>query len=101
MHHCTLCPRVFRRRSGLLCCALVLTIVAPWGGNWWYLLSGLSPLAGGYYYDRADRVEQVNAQPSLSRCVKVAYVHGLIWRQQSHVRALWAHLDASEPHTPT
>lgn len=45
--------------AGLLSCALVLTIVAPWGGQWWYGISLLSPVAGRYYLDRADRVEQV------------------------------------------
>jgi len=46
----------------LLCCALVLTIVAPWGGQWWYGISLLSPLAGSYYLDRADRVEQMQVK---------------------------------------
>lgn len=29
--------------------ALVLSIAAPWGGNWWYGLCMLSPAAGTYY----------------------------------------------------
>mmetsp|Transcript_28514 Transcript_28514/g.50939 ORF Transcript_28514/g.50939 Transcript_28514/m.50939 type:complete len:289 (-) Transcript_28514:346-1212(-) len=53
---------VFYTFVSLLCCGLVLTIVAPWGGNWWYGLSALSPLAGAYYLERGERVEQVKVK---------------------------------------
>mmetsp|Transcript_40441 Transcript_40441/g.114514 ORF Transcript_40441/g.114514 Transcript_40441/m.114514 type:complete len:283 (+) Transcript_40441:119-967(+) len=46
----------------LLCCALVLSIVAPWGGNYWYGISLLSPLAGSYYMERATRTEKMQVK---------------------------------------
>ena len=39
----------------LACTALVLSIAAPWGGNWWYALTLISPAAGAYYMQKADR----------------------------------------------
>lgn len=39
---------------GMLCCGLVFSIAAP-GGNLWYLLTLLTPLAPWYYYQNADR----------------------------------------------
>jgi len=57
---------VFYTFVSLLCCGLVLTIVAPWGGNWWYGLSALSPMAGAYYLDRGERIEQVKVKMETS-----------------------------------
>ncbi|KAL0020826.1 hypothetical protein WJX79_004115 [Trebouxia sp. C0005] len=44
---------------GLGSTALVLSIAAPFGGTYWYALTLLSPLAGGYYWQRGSRVEEV------------------------------------------
>lgn len=38
--------------------ALVLSIAAPWGGNWWYALCLISPAAGTYYLQNANRKEE-------------------------------------------
>uniref|UniRef100_A0A061S4Z6 Uncharacterized protein n=1 Tax=Tetraselmis sp. GSL018 TaxID=582737 RepID=A0A061S4Z6_9CHLO len=46
----------------LLCCGLVLSIVAPWGGNYWYLMSLISPAAGAYYLERGTRREQMKVK---------------------------------------
>lgn len=43
--------------AGLGSTALVLSIAAPFGGNYWYGLTLLSPLAGGYYWQRGSREE--------------------------------------------
>ena len=45
--------------AGLGSTALVLSIAAPFGGTYWYALTLLSPLAGGYYWQRGSRVEEV------------------------------------------
>lgn len=42
--------------------ALVLSILVPSVGNWWYLLTLLSPAAWFYYFQKGERVEQVCAQ---------------------------------------
>jgi hypothetical protein len=39
---------------GMLCCGLVGSIAAP-GGNLWYGMVALTPLAPWYYYQNADR----------------------------------------------
>ncbi|GAB4821324.1 hypothetical protein N2152v2_008370 [Parachlorella kessleri] len=46
----------------LACTALVLSIAAPWGGNWWYALCLISPAAGSYYLKKADRQEEVKVK---------------------------------------
>ncbi|KAG7668610.1 hypothetical protein Ndes2526B_g03769 [Nannochloris sp. 'desiccata'] len=38
--------------------ALVLSIAAPWGGNWWYSMCLISPAAGAYYLKNANRTEE-------------------------------------------
>ena len=38
--------------------ALVLSIAAPWGGNWWYSMCLISPAAGAYYVKNANRTEE-------------------------------------------
>jgi len=38
--------------------ALVLSIAAPFGGNWWYLMCLISPAAGAYYLKNANRTEE-------------------------------------------
>ena len=44
--------------AGLASTALVLSIALPFGGNNWYWLTALSPLAGGYYWQRGNRMEE-------------------------------------------
>lgn len=36
----------------------MLSIAAPWGGQWWYALCLISPAAGVYYLQNANRKEQ-------------------------------------------
>ena len=48
-----------QRVAGLASTALVLSIAAPFGGNWWYLLCLISPAAGAYYLKNAERQEEV------------------------------------------
>jgi len=38
--------------------ALVLSIAAPFGGNWWYTMCLISPAAGAYYMKNANRREE-------------------------------------------
>lgn len=38
--------------------ALVLSIAAPFGGNWWYSMCLISPAAGAYYMKNANRQEE-------------------------------------------
>lgn len=38
--------------------ALVLSIAAPFGGNYWYLMCLVSPAAGLYYLRNANRTEE-------------------------------------------
>lgn len=42
--------------------ALVLTIAVPEGGNNWFWLTVLSPLAGVYYWQRASRKEEIKVK---------------------------------------
>lgn len=42
--------------------ALVLSILVPSVGNWWYLLTLLSPAAWFYYFQKGERVEQVGGR---------------------------------------
>jgi hypothetical protein len=46
---------------GLASAALVLSIAAPFGGNWWYGITLISPAAGAYYLRKGDREEEVPA----------------------------------------
>jgi len=48
---------VFYVFCGLLSTALVLSIALPFGGQNWYWLSALSPLAGVYYWQKGTRQE--------------------------------------------
>ena len=50
---------VFYVFCGLASTALVLSIAAPFGGDAWYALTALSPLAGTYYWARGEREEEV------------------------------------------
>ena len=43
--------------AGLMSTALVLSIALPFGGQNWYWLAALSPLAGGYYWQKGTRQE--------------------------------------------
>ncbi len=51
--------------TGLASAALVLSIAAPFGGNWWYGITLISPAAGAYYLRKADREEEVRCLLSL------------------------------------
>lgn len=44
--------------AGMASVALVLSILVPSVGNWWYLLTLLSPAAWVYYFQKGERVEQ-------------------------------------------
>ncbi len=44
--------------------ALVLSIAAPFGGNWWYLMTLISPAAGAYYFKNAERTEEFQVKMS-------------------------------------
>ncbi len=48
--------------AGLGSVALVLTVLVPQGGAWWFLLLSLSPMAGVFYRKRAMRPEVVKLQ---------------------------------------
>ena len=52
---------------GLGSIALVLSVQFPGIGNYWYLLTVISPLAGWYYWSRANREEEVRIVIHLSR----------------------------------
>jgi hypothetical protein len=41
------------------CIALVLSLVVPSVGNWWYLLTLFAPAAWVYYFRNGERVEEV------------------------------------------
>ena len=43
---------------GLASAALVLSIAAPFGGNYWYGITLISPAAGVYYLRKGDRQEE-------------------------------------------
>lgn len=45
--------------AGMGSIALVLSIVFPSVGNWWYLLTLLTPAAYIYYFQKGERTEQV------------------------------------------
>lgn len=47
---------------GLLSTGLVLSIWQPWGGNYWYLITLVSPYAGVYYMQNANRSEKVQVK---------------------------------------
>lgn len=69
---------------GMLCCGLVFSIALP-GGNLWYLLTLLTPVAPWYYYQNADRC----AHPA---------VPSVLPPQQSILQQGWTttHLQATE-----
>lgn len=46
--------------------ALVLSIAAPFGGNWWYLITLISPAAGTYYFQNANRTEEFQVKMTTS-----------------------------------
>lgn len=58
---------------GLASTALVLSIAVPFGGSKWYLLTGLSPLAGVYYWQRGTRQEEIQVK-----------IMSFVWSHQSH-----------------
>lgn len=72
--------------AGLMSTALVLSIALPFGGQNWYWLAALSPLAGGYYWQRGTRQEDFKVtlliSPNFSKCCP----YGQAWE----LLALWA-----------
>jgi len=54
---------------GLLCLALVLSIVLPQVGLLWWGLVLLAPIAGGFYWQNAGRPEQVQVRVESSSSV--------------------------------
>lgn len=50
--------------TGLASTALVLSIAVPFGGNWWYAMTLLSPLAGVYYLQKGTRDEEFAVGPA-------------------------------------
>lgn len=69
---------------GLLCLALVLSMVLPQVGPLWWSLVLLAPIAGGFYWQKAGRPEQVQ--------VRVASLATSSTEQQSAVTIV-AHRD--------
>ena len=53
------CCAVLLQSPGMASVALVLSILVPSVGNWWYGLTLLSPGAWFYYNQKGERVEQV------------------------------------------
>ncbi len=45
--------------AGMGSVALVLSLLVPDVGNWWYLLTLFAPAAYFYYMQRGERVEEV------------------------------------------
>ena len=54
----------------------MLSIALPFGGSKWYLLTGLSPLAGVYYWQRGTRQEEIQVITS-AVCLESPVVLGL------------------------
>jgi hypothetical protein len=48
--------------AGMASIALVLSIVVPSVGNWWYLLTLFTPAAWFYYFQKGERTEQVRVK---------------------------------------
>eukprot|EP00879_Flechtneria_rotunda_P007116 GHRR01007468.1.p1 GENE.GHRR01007468.1~~GHRR01007468.1.p1 ORF type:complete len:279 (+),score=83.80 GHRR01007468.1:163-999(+) len=48
--------------AGIGSISLVLSILVPSVGNWWYLLTLLSPAAWVYYFQKGERTEQVRVK---------------------------------------
>ena len=62
--------------AGMASLALVLTVALPFGGNYWYGLTALSPLAGAYYWSKGTRKEDFKVIISLC----------FLMLQQTHAR---------------
>ena len=54
----------------------MLSIAVPFGGSKWYLLTGLSPLAGVYYWQRGTRQEEIQVN-SFAVCVESPVLFGV------------------------
>jgi hypothetical protein len=65
---CCVCVAVLPASTGMASVALVLSILVPSVGNWWYLLTLLSPAAWFYYFQKGERVEQVRAHRQAAPC---------------------------------
>jgi hypothetical protein len=44
----------------MACVALVMSLLVPQIGNWWYALTLIAPGAWFYYYQRGTRQEEVS-----------------------------------------
>lgn len=64
--------------TGLASTALVLSIAVPFGHEKWYLLVALSPLAGGYYFQRGTRQENFLVITLLRHLGTWRYCQGLV-----------------------
>jgi len=65
--------RITPPTSGMGSVALVLSILFPEIGNWWYGLTLVSPLSAVYYYQRGERAEEVSvARTERAYCVCVS-----------------------------
>jgi hypothetical protein len=67
--------------AGLASTALVLSIAAPFGGNNWYYMTLLSPLAGLYYWQRGTRQEEVQASSLALLCTcRSSLIERHVWQ---------------------
>lgn len=61
------CAVLYCAAAGMASVALVLSILVPSVGNWWYLLTLVSPAAWFYYFQKGERVEQVRLGSDLQQ----------------------------------
>jgi len=47
---------------GMMSVALVMSLLVPQVGNWWYLLTLFAPAAYVYYFQKGERVEEVRVK---------------------------------------
>ena len=60
---------------GLSCIALVLALLFPVFGNWFWLLLVLAPVAGIFYWRKAGRWERVLLTPEAERQILTVTAH--------------------------
>ena len=73
---------------GLGSTALVLAIVLPEVGNWWYALTLASPLAGQFYWSQAERNELVRVKMVTRYCAVPRGGRGRIAPPRANIRWL-------------
>jgi hypothetical protein len=75
--------------------ALVLSILVPQVGNWWYGLTLASPAAAVYYFSKGERAEEVGgAAACLVGCLTAGWLVGLVSRRSCLVSGV------PPPHPP-